>query len=121
MKLDLKHQVGKVFSCLAMLALLLTFLLVARPGPAGATNTVGDKTTAITITVNDNGTVTTAGTFTISDLQSMSKARNIYSSFNNNTDKKFYAAEGVLLTDLLAHANIDLSNIDKFTFTATDN
>lgn len=121
LKLDLKHQVSKVFSCLAMLALLLTFLLVAKPGPASATNTVGDKTTAITITVNDNGNVTTAGTFTISDLQSMSQTRNIYSSFNNNTDKKFYATEGVLLTDLLAHANIDLSNIDGFTFTATDN
>lgn len=120
-KLALNCQAGKMFSCLFRLAVLLTFLLVANPVPAGATNTVGDKTTAITITVNDNGAVTTAGDFTISDLQSMSQTRNIYSSFNNNTEKKFYAAEGVLLTDLLAHANIDLSNIDKFTFTATDN
>lgn len=110
-----------MLSCFAMLALLFTFLLVANPVPACATNTVGDKTTAITITVNDNGAVTTAGVFTISDLQNMSQTRNVYSSFNNNSDYKFYAAEGVLLTDLLAHANIDLSNIDKFTFTATDN
>lgn len=120
-KLALKCQAGKMFNYFAILALLFTFLIVTNPVPAGATNTVGDKTTAITITVNDNGTVTTAGTFTISDLQNMSQTRNIYSSFNNNIDYKFYAVEGVLLTDLLAHANVELDNIDKFTFTATDN
>ena len=104
-----------------MLAGLLFFLMAAMPGLAGATNIIGDKTTEIAITVNDNGNITPAGTFTIGDLQSMPQAKNIYSSINNNTDKKFYAAEGVLLTDLLEHAGIGLDNIDKFTFTATDN
>ena len=98
----------------------MAFLLMLKPGPARATNTIGDKTTEITITVNDNGNITTAGTFTVSALQSMSQARNIYSAINNNTDIKFYATEGVLLTDLLTQADIDINNIDKFTFTATD-
>ncbi len=120
-KIYSKHQAGKMFNCLAMLAMLLVFLMAAMPGPAGATNDVGDKTTEITIAVNDNGDITTAGTFTVSDLQSMPQVRNIYSAINNNTDKKFYATEGVLLTSLLAQAGIDTSNIDKFTFTATDN
>jgi uncharacterized repeat protein (TIGR02543 family) len=104
-----------------MLAVLTAFLLMFNPGPVGATNTVGDKTTEINITVNDNGNITTAGTFTVSDLQSMSQERNIYSTINNNTEKKFYATEGVLLTGLLAQADIDINNIDRFTFTATDN
>ena len=119
-KMYSKYQVCKMFGCLATLAVLLVFLLAAMPGPAGATNEVGDKTTEIVITVNDNGSITTAGTFTVSDLQSMPQVRNIYSAINNNTDKKFYATEGVLLTGLLAQVSIDTSNIDKFTFTATD-
>ncbi len=108
-------------STLIMMAALFSFLIVLTPAPAGATNTVGDKTTEITITVNDNGSIYTAGVFTISDMQSWSQTKAIYSAINNDTDSKFYAAEGVLLTDLLDHANIDLDTVDEFTFTATDN
>lgn len=121
LKPDMKYLINKCSSILVMMAMLLSIFMMSNPAPAGATNTVGDKTTEITIIVNDNGSITTAGVFTISDLQNLSQTKAIYSAINNNTNCKFYAAEGVLLTDLLDYTNIDLDTIDKFTFTATDN
>jgi chitodextrinase len=114
------NKAGIFLTYFFVLAALSGILWSLSPGIAGATNTVGEKTNSLTITVNDNGTVTTAATLSIGDLQSMNQVRYTYSSVDNGTEVLFYATEGVLLTDILAGANIDLNNISKFTFTATD-
>ncbi len=115
-----KNKAGSFLIYLFVLAVFSGLLWSLLPGPAGATNTVGSKTSTLTVTVNDNGTVTTAATLSIGDLQSMNQVRCTYSSVDNGAEVLYYATEGVLLTDILAGANIDLNNISKFIFTATD-
>ncbi len=115
---DCKIKTGSFLICLAVL--LSGFLWSLLAGSAGATNTVGDKTYTLTITINDNGSVTTAATLPISDLQGMEQVKSIYSSVDNGSEVLFYAAEGVLLTDILTRAGIDFDNVSKFTFTGTD-
>jgi hypothetical protein len=107
------------YSAIAIVILSLVFLFL--PNTAAATNTVGEKTTILTIAVNDNGDVTTAATLSIADLQALPQVRYLYSTIDNSTTVVLYAAEGVLLTDILTAAGVDLADVYKFTFTATDN
>jgi hypothetical protein len=66
-----KLKASKVFRYLTVLTLLSSLLFLLVPAPVSATNTVGDKTTTLTITLNDNGTISTAATISISELQGM--------------------------------------------------
>jgi hypothetical protein len=120
-QLNCYNKAGSFLIYLVVLAALSGLIWSLLPGIASATNTVGEKTSTLTITVNDYGTVTTAAVLSIGDLQSMNQVRCTYSSVDNGAEVLYYAAEGVLLTDILAGANIDLNNISKFIFTATDN
>jgi hypothetical protein len=119
---QLRHKLktGNVINYLVMLLVVSSLLSLLIPVSVAATNTVGDKTTTLTITVNDNGNIATAAVLSINDLKGMTLVRNIYSTVNNSTTLYFYATEGVLLTDILARAGISLDNVSKFGFTATD-
>lgn len=109
----------RIITYIVMLTIFFSFLWAANPGTAGATNTSGEKTSTLTITFNENGNISTTD-LTVSDLQNMTQERKIYSAVNNTNTSKFYATEGVMLTDLLTSANIDIDSIQSMTFVATD-
>jgi|GEM_PF-2995124 len=120
MRWETKLHVKWVPGYWVFFASVLIFLQLAAPAVVNATNTVGDKTTSLTITINNNGNITTADTCTVSDLQNIAQTRINYSTIDNNNQPAFFPTEGVLLTDLLSQAHIDLNQVDKLTFTATD-
>ncbi len=60
---------------------------------------------AVALTVTGDG-VETPMTFSMTDLQEMEQYQHLYSSINTWPTKKWYAGEGVKLTDLLASAGI---------------
>lgn len=103
-----------------IMTLLFSLAWAAVPELVWATNTVGDKTTTLTVNLNDNGSVKTAAVLTIDDLKNMTQHQYTYSTVNNNTNVFFYATEGVLISDILARAKIDPAEVDRLKFTATD-
>jgi len=60
---------------------------------------------AVALTITGDG-VETPMTFSMTDLQEMEQYQHLYSSINTWPTKKWYAGEGVKLTDLLASAGI---------------
>lgn len=122
MKLNILRQLynGKITIVFVLTIVFFNLFLVFNPEMAKATNTVGEKTSTLEILINDNGNVKKVSNFSISDLQNMPRIKNTYSSVNNNTNVLFYATDGILLTDILKNANVDINKIDKIKVSSTD-
>lgn len=102
-----------MITCLAILTVLFSLLWFSHSGTAGA----AEKT--MTLTITGSG-VATPVTLTISDLQNMPQVRNAYTTIDSLPAKRFCATEGVKLTEILARANVNISTVEKLTFTSTD-
>ncbi len=100
--------------------LLCAALLVVNPGLASADNPYGTPTSVLTVKVGSAGNFTTAGTFSMSDLQQLPQVTAAYSTVDFMPAPRIIAARGVKLTDLLGLLKIDLSSVQSLTFRCTD-
>lgn len=123
------NSVGKrkVSCCLALLAVLFSFLWMALPGPASAgAGGTSEPATSLTIkvgytsTVNPTTTYTTVKTFTEAEMTALANVQQAYSLIDSMPAPVTDAARGVMLSDLLTAAGIDMSNVNKFYFYCTD-
>ena len=117
----------KISCCLALLAVLFSFLWMALPGPASAgPGGTSDPATSLMIkvgytsTANPTTTYTTVKTFTEAEMNAMANVQQAYSLIDTMPAPVTDAARGVMLSDLLTAAGIDMSNVNKFYFYCTD-
>lgn len=112
LRLVMKRTVGGI----VLLTMLLTLLWNANLGSAIA----DDTTTALTIKVNAGGTITTAGLYSLNDLKKMNQVQEAFTSVDAMPSPSTVFARGVLLTDLLARANLEIKNIQSIKLSSRD-
>jgi uncharacterized repeat protein (TIGR02543 family) len=117
----------KVSCCLALLAVLFSFLWMALPGPASAgPGGASEPATSLTIkvgytsTANPTTTYATVKTFTEAEMTAMANVQQAYSLIDSMPAPVTDAAKGVLLSDLLTAAGIDMDNVNKCYFYCAD-
>ncbi len=112
-QIDSKHRTKRLFSCLAMLTMLFSFLWMALPGTASA-----GGIPAASLTVKLNGA--TVATYPISDLENMTQVTQGYSSIDSMPAPCLTAARGVMVADILTKTGIDVNSVQNIKFKSTD-
>lgn len=106
----------------ALIIMLLSLLMIARPDIAGAdSGSIGVPSDTLTIKVGYfGGPYYTKKTYTISDLEAMPQVQQAYTYIDSMPAVVIDSARGVKLADLLEDAGIDVNSVESFYFYATD-
>ncbi len=117
-ELKFKINVRKIAAYL-MSFILLSLVLVAQTGTAGAKTISSQSADSLTLRVGySGGTFTTVKVFTDSDFAGAEEQS--YSFMDSLPSPCMDAATGIPLTELLSEAGIDFSKVKSFAFYATD-